>query len=532
VKLAEFLEKHGLERQVRLLIRGGVLTLNELEAIPDERLGALNLPPRELLTLRKALGRKIEEPEPLPVVVPKEAKPAEKPATRVQEKSEPKPGRARNLKTIFLVVFALVLIGCITLAVLLMNRDMLYESEKISPHLPWGEKQKTTTPVATTEGTPNLLQKKEESSVASLEVFTSRYQSALKKQDPAEIASFFIPEGLIDYYQKALSRQELLKLLESEKLNDPILIRAVAYLGTVDPSADSAPEITRVRFSLQYDTKKGKYEKKIRVGLQKNATSGFAIFSETNESAPVLLEATPVPPAENPTREPPFSPAAWTDPGPLAPGQIHQLQLVFYGLRPTREWCLPDVPKMQVLGQPSMSQTFHAGRTDMNLLFSIRLTDPGEVKIPAFQVMTERGMVEVPGIVLNPVSQGGGGGSTVERTVGRGLPPRRKTKDQQNDVAEMKDFYSPADVFPDGKIGLRLVGKFIVLQFSNGGSYLSADESRGEKDTMRSFIPENCDLPLGARFTFTREQPLVISSGGLLGQYHVLVPNGIRPDRY
>jgi hypothetical protein len=116
--------------------------------------------------------------------------------------------------------------------------------------------------------------------------------------------------------------------------------------------------------------------------------------------------------------------------------------------------------------------------------------------------------------------------------MGRGLPAQRRPKNPQEEVAQVKDFYSPADVFPDGKTGLRLVGKFIVLQFSNGGNYLSADESRGEKDAMRRFVPKNCNLPLGARYTFTREQPLVISSESLLGQYGVLVPNGIRPDRY
>ena len=57
-------------------------------------------------------------------------------------------------------------------------------------------------------------------------------------------------------------------------------------------------------------------------------------------------------------------------------------------------------------------------------------------------------------------------------------------------------------------------------------------QSRGEKDTMRRFVPENGNLPLGARYTFTREQPLVISSVSLLGQYGVLVPEGIRPDRF
>ena len=147
-------------------------------------------------------------------------------------------------------------------------------------------------------------------------------------------------------------------------------------------------------------------------------------------------------------------------------------------------------------------------------------------------VMTDQGLVEVPGLTLNPPAPPRESDSLAERSKGRGLPAQRKTKNPQESVAQEKDFYSPADVFPEGKIGLRLVGKYIVLKFSNGGNYLSADESRGEKDAMRRFVPENANLPLGSRYTFTPDAPLVISSVSLLGQYGVLVPEGARPDHY
>jgi hypothetical protein len=146
--------------------------------------------------------------------------------------------------------------------------------------------------------------------------------------------------------------------------------------------------------------------------------------------------------------------------------------------------------------------------------------------------MTDKGPVDVPGLILNATSQTDGSGSRSEQNRGRGLPAKRKSQDNKEVLAELKDFYSPADVFPEKKIGLRIVGKFIVLRFSNGGNYLSSDESRGEKNAVRRFVPENCNLPLGGRYTFTPEAPLVISSVSLFGQYGVLVPSGLQPDRY
>ena len=530
VKLAEFLGRHGLDRCLRLFIRDGILTFQELEGSSDERLNSLNLPPRELLALRKALGRKIEETELPPPSVPEIQQRSEprKPPTRNEDNPARLPSRIRGLKIFALVISALLAVALVVLAVVYIHRNLLYESERPLFHSEEKDKSDRPTTEAAKRQNPGPL----EGEAPSFSGFISRYQKAIQGQNPSEIVSFFTPDGRIEYYQKSIARQELLTLLEGERLNEPILIRSTEYLGLLVPPPINDPAITWIRLALRYETKKGKFEKKIRIGVIRSPAGGYAIFSESNDGLPVELDTISPPSPWGGNRGAPYSPVAWTDPGYLSPGQIHQLELVFYGCKPSEPWRLPQIPQMQVLGQPAMSHTFRQGRTDLNVLFSIRLFDSGEVKIPAFGVMTDRGLVEVPSLVLNPPSSPRESDSTAERSMGRGLPAQRRPKNPQEEVTQVKDFYSPADVFPDGKTGLRLVGKFIVLQFSNGGNYLSADESRGEKDAMRRFVPKNCNLPLGARYTFTREQPLVISSESLLGQYGVLVPNGIRPDHY
>ena len=533
MKLVEFLGKHRLERQVRLFIRGGVLTLDELEATPDERLGALDLPARQLLILRTALGRKIEEAPPPPAFISaRQVKSEALPATI--EVSPPQPsGRIWNPKVILLVLCGLVLAALVGLAAFFMHKNLLYESETTFSW-PWEkekpliEKSQTPAPAVVEKSGPP----EHEETNSSFSGYMARYQKALQGQVPSEIVSFFITAGSIEYYQKTVSRDDLLTLLEGDRLNDPILIRSVEDLGVIEPSSSSDPAITWNRFLLRYETKKGKFEKKIRVGVRRNPLGDYMILSEANDGNPVQLDAPPSAAGGEGARRAPYAPVAWKDPGFLSPGGIHQLELIFYGCKPAQQWSLPQVSQLHILGQPSMSQTFHHGRTDLNLLFPIRLLASGEVRIPAFEVSTDQGVVEVPSLALNPLPPAAAQGSTAERSMGRGLPVQRKPKDQQEDVAQVKDFYSPADVFPEAKIGLRLVGKFIVLRFSNGDNYLSADSSRGEKDAMRRFVPENLDLPLGGRYTFTREQPLLISSVSLLGQYGVLVPNDVRPDRY
>ena len=527
MKLVEFLALHGLERQVRLLVRDGILTQSELEATPDERLAALNLAPRELLILRKAMGRKIQEPLPPPAPKPKQQPKPESIPVPSREKASRPLVRIGNLKAFLLGLCGLLMLGLVVLAVFFIYPKLHYDSEKAFSW-PW-QKENPSAPGPVAAKEPERHPSPEKS--PSFSGFMSRYQEALQQQDPSKIAAFFTAACPIVYYEKTISLAELLALLEKDRLNEPVLIRSVEDMGVIEPSPSSGPAITWNRFLLRYETKKGKFEKKIRVGVMRNASGEFTIFSESNDGDPLQTDAPAAAGEGEGVRGAPYAPVAWRDPGFLSPGRVQQLELVFHGCKPTKRWSLPQVSELQILGQPRMSQTFRQGRTDLNLLFSIRILNSGEVRIPAFEITTDQGVVEVPGLTLNtplPVPEQD---STAKKSMGRGLPVQRKSKDRQ-EVAEMKDFYNPADVFPEGKIGLRLVGNFIVLRFSNGGNYLSADESRGEKDTMRRFVPENGNLPLGARYTFTREQPLVISSVSLLGQYGVLVPEGIRPDRF
>lgn len=527
MKLVEFLALHGLERQVRFLVRGGILTLSELEAVPDGRLGALDLPARELVILKKALGRKIEEPPPPPASKSKPSPKPEPAPVPSREKASRPPVRIGNLKAFLLGLCGLLMLGLVVLAVFFIYPKLHYESEKAFSW-PW-QKENPPAPAPVEAKEPERHPSPEKS--LSFSGFMSRYQEALQQQDPSEIAAFFTAASPIEYYEKTISLAELLALLEKDRLNEPVLIRSIEDLGVIEPSPTGDPAIVWNRFLLRYETKKGKFEKKIRVGVIRNSSGDYRIFSESNDGDPVQLDAPPSAGGGEGPRGAPYAPVAWKEPGFLSPGRVHQLELVFYGCKPAQRWSLPQVSALQILGQPRMSQTFRQGRTDLNLLFSIRILNSGEVRIPTFEVTTDQGVVEVPGLTLNaplPVSDQD---SPSQKSMGRGLPVQRKNKDRQ-EAAEMKDFYNPADVFPEGKIGLRLVGNFIVLRFSNGGNYLSADQSRGEKDAMRRFVPENGNLPLGARYTFTREQPLVISSVSLLGQYGVLVPEGIRPDRF
>jgi hypothetical protein len=487
----------------------------------------MDIPPRELLILKKALGRKIEEPPPPPAPEPKQPlKPKPIPMPNREKESRPAV-RIGNLKALLLGLCGLLMLGLVVLAGFFIYPKIHYESEKAFSW-PW-EKEKNQAPdsVAVEKSEPPLHEEK----TPSFSGFMYRYQEALQAQDPSEIASFFITAGPIEYYKKTVSLTELLALLESNRLSDPVLIRSVDDLGVIEPSPSSDPVIIWNRFLLRYETKKGKFEKKIRVGVMRNTSGEFMIFSESNDGDPLQTDAPAAAREGEGARGAPYAPVAWKDPGFLSPERVQQLELVFHGCKPTERWSLPPVAELQILGQPRMSQTFRQGRTDLNLLFSVRILDSGEVKIPAFEVTTDQGVVEVPGLTLNtplPVPEED---STAKKSMGRGLPVQRKSQDRQ-EVAEMKDVYNPADVFPEGKIGLRLVGNFIVLRFSNGGNYLSADESRGEKNAMRRFVPENGNLPLGARYTFTREQPLVISSVSLLGQYGVLLPEGVQADRF
>ncbi|NCY20519.1 hypothetical protein EBX31_01000 [bacterium] len=528
MKLVEFLASHGLERHVRALIRSNLLTFEELSESHETVIESLEISASDLRALKKALGRKTDEPVSITRLAHNNPVEHLKPFVSAEINQHKTTSKTMNLKLLYLISCGLVLIGSFLFLALFMNQELLYDSEKIFSN---SKKQEASIHLVSEVGKHGAVPMANEKAPMFRD-FIGRYQEALRKQDPSEIVAYFAPDGLIEYYQKSFPRQEMLNLLEAERLNDPILVRSVEYEGTIEPPRGETRDMTWARLALKYETKKGMYEKKIRVGVVRISSSGLAILSESNEGTPVETDSSVTTVLGKDLRGAPFSPVAWTDPGRLTLGELHQLELVFYGLKPTQQWGLPNIPKMQIQGQPKISQNFHQGRTDMSFQFTVRLSDSGEVRIPSFRVITDKGSVEVPGLTLNPIPRKEESEFVSGQGNGRGLLVKKRTNGIKEEVAEMKDFYFPADVFPENKIGMRVVGKFIVLRFSNGGHYLSADQSRGEKDAVRRFVPENCDLPLGGRYTFTAEEPLIISSVSMFGQYGVLVPVGIRPDRY
>ncbi|NCY21939.1 hypothetical protein EBX31_08275 [bacterium] len=104
-------------------------------------------------------------------------------------------------------------------------------------------------------------------------------------------------------------------------------------------------------------------------------------------------------------------------------------------------------------------------------------------------------------------------------------------RDEGQQAGGAKEFFSPADEFPGNPQGYKIIGKFKVSAFSNGGYFLQADSARGEKDAMRRFVPRDDSIESGQTYTFTRERPMVIVSKSFLGQYDVDLPDNLLTDQ-
>jgi hypothetical protein len=92
-------------------------------------------------------------------------------------------------------------------------------------------------------------------------------------------------------------------------------------------------------------------------------------------------------------------------------------------------------------------------------------------------------------------------------------------------------YFLSSDEFPGNPIGYKIIGKFKVSSFSNGGFYLDPDTKRGEKETMRRFVPRNKNIQPNESYSFTKNMPLTIVSKSFLGQYDVDFPANMRTDR-
>lgn len=134
VKLVEFLASQGLERHVHALVRSNLLTYEELCGSSETLIDSLRLSARDMMTLKKALGRKTEEPQSFSIPDSKQpvVKPAKRPLT-AEERNPIRPVKIRNLKPLYLISCFLVLIGSVVFLVLFMNQELLYQSEKIFP---------------------------------------------------------------------------------------------------------------------------------------------------------------------------------------------------------------------------------------------------------------------------------------------------------------------------------------------------------------------------------------------------------------
>ncbi len=88
-----------------------------------------------------------------------------------------------------------------------------------------------------------------------------------------------------------------------------------------------------------------------------------------------------------------------------------------------------------------------------------------------------------------------------------------------------KTFYSPADKFPKNPVGIKLIGHFKVMGDPQIGYYLTADGDAGERDNMRRFnLPQGVQVKVGEKYNITKDAPLIVASGGILGGYDVKVP--------
>ena len=95
----------------------------------------------------------------------------------------------------------------------------------------------------------------------------------------------------------------------------------------------------------------------------------------------------------------------WNHPGPLAPNETGQLELVFTDCQPSGGVNLPQVTGLQVLGQPGRATSFSMinfqTSSSTTLSFAILATQAGRIQIPSFEVATDKGKKTVPGLALD-----------------------------------------------------------------------------------------------------------------------------------
>ena len=96
---------------------------------------------------------------------------------------------------------------------------------------------------------------------------------------------------------------------------------------------------------------------------------------------------------------------AWNDPGPVAPNEPTQIELVFTDCQPTAAVNLPAVQGLQVLGQPGRAQSFSLinfqASSSTILSYPVATTMEGRVEIPSMEIGTDKGKIKIAGLTLN-----------------------------------------------------------------------------------------------------------------------------------
>ena len=96
---------------------------------------------------------------------------------------------------------------------------------------------------------------------------------------------------------------------------------------------------------------------------------------------------------------------AWNDPGQIPPEAGFQLDLVFTDCQPKGSVNLPAVPGLQFSGQPGRATSFSMinfqTSSSTTLTYTVQAGQSGRIKIPSFEVVTDKGRITVPALSLD-----------------------------------------------------------------------------------------------------------------------------------
>ena len=96
---------------------------------------------------------------------------------------------------------------------------------------------------------------------------------------------------------------------------------------------------------------------------------------------------------------------AWNDPGQIPPEAAVSLDLVFTDCQPKGSVNLPAVSGLQFSGQPGRATSFSMinfqTSSSTTLTYTVQAGQSGRIKIPPFEVLTDKGRIAVPALSLD-----------------------------------------------------------------------------------------------------------------------------------